>query len=146
MTTAATQRLEEQVREASDAFYSALNAMFTGDMGPMGDVWSRSEDVTLMTPFGGRHEGYDAVMRQLSREAGIGIKGEIVPKERLLRGQGELGYDVCREVGRGTTIKGQSAPIDHRATTIFRQENGRWKVVHHHTDAVPALQEMAPWK
>jgi hypothetical protein len=33
---------EDEVRAASDKFYSALNRMLYGDAGPLGDIWSHS--------------------------------------------------------------------------------------------------------
>jgi len=44
---------EQAVREAAAKFYSALNVMFSGDAGPMKDVWSHAADVTYMGPGGG---------------------------------------------------------------------------------------------
>ena len=34
-----------EVRQATERFYGALNTMFTGDVGPMLDIWSRADDV-----------------------------------------------------------------------------------------------------
>src|SRR5258706_14441607 len=36
---------EKAVRAAAAQFYSALNKMFTGDLGQMTDVWSHADDV-----------------------------------------------------------------------------------------------------
>ena len=33
---------EQAVRDAAAKFYSALNVMFSGDAGPMKDVWSHA--------------------------------------------------------------------------------------------------------
>ena len=43
---------EKEAREAVAQFYTALNAMFTGDMKLMNDVWSHAADVTYMGPAG----------------------------------------------------------------------------------------------
>jgi len=34
--------IENDVRAASEKFYSALNRMLNGDAGPLGDIWSHS--------------------------------------------------------------------------------------------------------
>jgi ketosteroid isomerase-like protein len=32
--------------------------------------------------------------------------------------------------------------VEHRATLIFRREQGKWKLVHHHTDLSAGLEEL----
>jgi hypothetical protein len=51
---------EDEVRQASDQFYAALNRMLNGDAGPMMEVWSHSSDVTTMHPVVGRSVTYTA--------------------------------------------------------------------------------------
>ena len=40
------------------------------------------------------------------------------------------------------TLAGRQVPIEHRVTNIYRREDGDWKVVHHHTDLSPAMQDV----
>ena len=53
---------EGAVRHANEQFYSALNAMFAGDLAPMKKVWSHADDVTYMGPSGGFRVGWDQVL------------------------------------------------------------------------------------
>jgi hypothetical protein len=48
---------EDDVRAASDRFYSALDAMANGDASSMTEIWSHEDDVTTMHPIGGREVG-----------------------------------------------------------------------------------------
>src|SRR5258706_10512270 len=48
---------EAAVKIAVAQFYAALNTMFTGDLGPMKEVWSHTDDVTYMGPGGGFQVG-----------------------------------------------------------------------------------------
>ena len=49
---------EDEVRQASERFYAALNRMLEeSDTGPMGEIWSHGSDVSAMHPFGGRMGG-----------------------------------------------------------------------------------------
>jgi hypothetical protein len=41
---------EEEVRKASEQFYTALNRMVNGDAGPLADIWSHSTAVTTSRP------------------------------------------------------------------------------------------------
>jgi hypothetical protein len=51
----------EEVHQASDRFYAALNRMLQGDAGPMMDVWPHTSDVTTMHPIGEREVGWEQV-------------------------------------------------------------------------------------
>ena len=44
---------DKAVRQAAEQFYAALNAMFTGDLEPMKEVWSHEDDVTTWFPAAG---------------------------------------------------------------------------------------------
>ena len=40
------------------------------------------------------------------------------------------------------TMAGQAVDVYFRVTNIDRKEEGRWKVVHHHTDLSPAMLDV----
>jgi hypothetical protein len=47
--------LEDEVRQASEQFYAALNrTLYGGDTGPMEEIRSHGSDVSAMHPPGGR--------------------------------------------------------------------------------------------
>jgi ketosteroid isomerase-like protein len=48
---------------------------------------------------------------------------------------GDLAYIVAIE-HTSASIDGTPRTYDLRATTVFRRENGQWKIVHRHADAV----------
>ena len=60
-SAAASDAQEKAVIAAQERFYTALNALFGGDAGPMEDVWSHADDVTYMGPGGGMQVGWPAV-------------------------------------------------------------------------------------
>jgi hypothetical protein len=60
-TTQAAEANGKAVREAVARFYVALNALFTGDLEPMTQVWSHTDDVTYMGPDGGFDVGWKKV-------------------------------------------------------------------------------------
>jgi SnoaL-like domain len=51
----------DDVRQASQQFYAALNRMRNGDAGPMTAVWAHRPDVTTMHPVGGREVGWEQI-------------------------------------------------------------------------------------
>jgi ketosteroid isomerase-like protein len=130
----------EEVRRASDQFYTALNAMFTGDLGPMREIWSHDEDVTQMGPFGKRLVGWKEVEGDFQRAASMIKSGKVVAKDVLVEATADMGYTTCVEQGENIDRDGKKIAVDHRATSIFRREGGKWKLVHHHTDLGVELQ------
>jgi ketosteroid isomerase-like protein len=132
---------EDEVRQVSDQFYAALNRMLNGDAGPVLEVWSHSSNVTAMHPIGGREVGWEQVRASWEQFAQLSSNAQANIRDRLIRVVGDLAYEVVTEYGEGT-VAGQSVSYDHRVTNIYRREAGTWKMVHHHTDTAPALQEI----
>ena len=133
--------LEKKLRAANDSLYAALNAMFIGDMTPMDSVWSHSDDITDMGPFGGRLVGWSDVYKEFKKEADMKLGGKVVCNDLVVHAGTDMGYTVCVEEGENMSAAGKSVKVSHRATNIFRLENGEWKLVHHHTDLSPQLQK-----
>ena len=52
-----------------------------------------------------------------------------------------MGYTVCVEEGVNMSAEGQSVTVNHRATNIFQVKDGKWKMIHHHTDLSPQLEK-----
>ena len=69
--------IENEIRAASDKFYSALNRMLNGDAGPLGDIWSHSPTVTTMHPIGGREVGWDQVRGSWEKVAQLATQGQV---------------------------------------------------------------------
>ena len=134
-------KAEQDLRAANDQVYAALNAMFTGDMGPMDSLWSHGNDVTDQGPFGDRLDGWDAVGAEFKKEAGMKLGGKIACKNVVVHAGSDMGYSVCVEEGENMSADDKPVLVSHRATNIFRLENGKWKLVHHHTDLSPQLQK-----
>ena len=53
---------EDEVRQASERFYAALNSTLDGDSSPMEQIWSHGSDVSAMHPFGGRMGGGESFL------------------------------------------------------------------------------------
>ena len=129
------------VRAASDNFYAALNAMFTGDAKPMFGVWSHQNDVSYMGPAGGRHVGWDQVAVQWETQAALKLGGEVRAEDTRITVVGDLAVAETFEVGQNFNAIGKPEKVSIRATNVFRKENGEWKMIGHHTDLLPFLQK-----
>jgi ketosteroid isomerase-like protein len=105
-------------------------------------VYSRRDDVTLANPFGPPARGWDEVAKTLERAASHYRDGEATGFENVAKyTTPDLAYTV--EIERcQAKVEGRDdvSPIAVRVTTIFRSEEGEWKVVHRHADPITTAQ------
>jgi ketosteroid isomerase-like protein len=125
---------EDEVRQASEQFYAALNRTLDGDSSPMEQIWSHGSDVSVMHPFGGRMLGWEAVRDSWEQAAQAFSGGQVTLDEMVVVPISEdAAYTLGTEHGQGS-IGEQTVGIDWRVTNIYRREADGWKIVHHHTD------------
>jgi ketosteroid isomerase-like protein len=103
-------------------------------------LYSRRDDVTLANPFGPPARGWSDVSATLDRAATNYRDGEVVGFENVSTvTTPELAYTVEIESYRarvGGTA--EMTPVAVRVTTVFRREDGAWKVMHRHADPITA--------
>jgi ketosteroid isomerase-like protein len=125
----------DQVVERSHA---AVDEFVRGNSKPLEHLYSRQDDVTLGNPFGPFVRGFDEVAETMERAAtyyrdGKAIGFELVAKEVTQ----DLAFVV--EVERVSSKIGGSqegTPVSLRVTSIFRNEDGEWKLLHRHADPI----------
>jgi ketosteroid isomerase-like protein len=132
---------EKELRAANDQFYVALNAMFVGNLEPMNAIWLHQDGITDLGPFGDRLVGWKQVSAEFKKEAQMKLGGRVVVKGVLATVGSDMGYIVCMEEGENMSAVGKSVRVRHRATNIFKRNGNRWRLVHHHTDLSPELQQ-----
>jgi len=132
---------EGEVRKASKQFYAGLNRMLNGDADPLQDIWSHGTAVTAMHPIGGLHVGWDAVRESFGNVAELASDGKVELKDQRIQVLGDVACEAGTERGQ-VKLAGHPVAIDHRVTNIYRREEGVWKMIHHHTDTSPAMQEV----
>src|SRR3712207_7687668 len=76
--------VEDEVRQASEQFYAALNSTLNGDSGPMEEIWSHSSDVSAMHPFGGRMLGWEEVRTSWEQAAQAFSGGQVALDEMVV--------------------------------------------------------------
>ena len=143
MPVAAARAAEEDqlaVEQASAQFYTALNAMFEGETEPMKEVWSHAEDVTYMGPAGEILIGWDRVFAIWETQAAKMLGGKVKPEQTNVTLGKDLAIVNCYEVGENF-VDGSPQRVSIRATNVFRKENGQWKMIGHHTDLLPFLEQ-----
>ncbi len=132
---------EDDVRNASKLFYSALTMMAQGNAEQMGRIWSHDESVTALHPIGGRDAGWKAVKNSFEQVAGIATGGSVQLKDQLIHVVGDMALEVGVESG-GFTMAGNQINIDQRVTNIYQLKSGEWKMIHHHADISPAMLDL----
>src|ERR687890_660709 len=109
-----------------------LGEIVKGNPEPLKMVYSHREDVSLANPFGPPVRGWEQAAATMERAASNYKDGEIVGFENVAKyATPELAYIVEVERYRAKVGGGEDlAPISLRVTSIFRREDGVWKIVH----------------
>lgn len=131
----------DEVRKASNQFYTALSRMAEGENDTMENVWPHNDSITTMHPIGGRETGWEAVKGSFNGVGQLASGGKVELKDQLIRVLGDVAYEVGNEEGE-LKVSGKQIKIDQRVTNIYKKEGGSWKVIHHHADISPAMVEI----
>jgi ketosteroid isomerase-like protein len=130
------------VKAAADQFYAALNAMFIGEAAPMLEVWAHTDDVTYMGPDGTFVVGWDKVQAVWEKQAAKKMGGKVMPQNMQITSGHHMGVTYNYEIGENTDQDGNPVQVSIRATNVFHKNDaGEWKMVGHHTDLLPFLEE-----
>jgi ketosteroid isomerase-like protein len=111
----------------------AEDALHDGDAAPRFETWSNLEPVTLFGAWlTARNAGEaHAVFRRIASDFSHAQDCRI---ELIACGvSGDLAYTVAREL-TSTSVRGEPREYVLRVTQVYRQEDGRWHVVHRHAD------------
>ena len=122
--------------------HAAVDAFVRGNSKPLEQLYSRRDDVTLGNPFGPFVRGFDDVAETMERAAtyyreGKAIGFDLVAKEVTQ----DLAFVV--EVERFSSKIGgreEETPFSLRVTSIFRNEDGEWKMLHRHADPITSAR------
>jgi ketosteroid isomerase-like protein len=117
--------------------HQALAAIVRGDPEPKKQLFSRRDDVTLANPFGPPAHGWQNVAETLERAASQLRDGQVLAFERISEyATADLAYIVEIERCHGKAGTSEAGPNALRVTTIFRREDGAWRIVHRHADPI----------
>ena len=122
--------------EANRAFYAALE---NRDASEMEERWSHGEDVTCTHPGWHRLDGWPDVARSWAAIFANSRAWRVHAADEHAFLSGELGVVLCIEVLQ--PAGGQGEPARMQATNVFRLEQGRWRMIHHHASGMPDAAE-----
>lgn len=128
-----------------EGYRDALRAYVKGDPDPASSYFSTRDDVTLANPLGPPQRGPS----DIRRAAAIGAAGfqeggplrftEVSSRfEEVSRyAVPDLGYLVQLERHEGRVDgRPDGVVIILRSTTVFRREDGHWRIAHRHADPI----------
>ena len=132
----------DDLDEVIEQSHLALGEIVKGNPEPLKMRYSHLEDVTLANPFGPPVRGWEQAATTIERAASNYRDGEIVGFENVAKYvTPELAYIVEVERYKAKVGGGEElAPIALRVTSIFRREDGLWKIVHRHADPITTAQ------
>jgi ketosteroid isomerase-like protein len=123
---------------AIELSHAALGAILKGDPSVYQALYSDAEDVTLGNPFGPYARGRQKVETTLAGAASHYRDGEVTGVELIASYvSDDLACIVEVERGRAKVGGGKEfVQVALRLTSVFRLEQGSWKLVHRHADPI----------
>ncbi len=121
-------------------YHRSVDAFVRGDVASQWRLWSRGDDATLANPLGPPARGWAQIEQATAHAAAQVRECEPGTYERVSGyATADLAYIVEIE-RRRVKVSGadELAPVALRVTTIFRREDGGWRVVHRHADPITA--------
>ena len=121
-----------------ESYPDAAGAIINGDPSVYKTLYSKRDDVTLGNPFGPFGRGREGVEARLELAASNYLGGEVEEFETVAKHvTSELAYLVQIERYRAKVgDRTEAARVALRVTSIFRPEEGVWKLVHRHADPI----------
>jgi ketosteroid isomerase-like protein len=129
-----------EVQAAITKFYEALNALFKGEIEPMKECWSHTDDITYMGPMDGYLVGWTNILPEWELQASRKLGGTITATDMVITVGDCLAVTSNYEKGKNTNVNGNVEEVIIRVSNTFRKEDGEWKMIAHHTDVLPALK------
>jgi ketosteroid isomerase-like protein len=126
--------VDEFLRDVLPGYVAAEKALLNGDPAPRKAIWSHEEPVTV---FGAAVSkvGWSEIEPAFDWLAAGFTDARQWEQDIVAAGaSGDLGYIVVFEHATASVAGAPAQPFTLRVTTIFRREDGEWKVVHRHGD------------
>ncbi len=122
--------------------HKALGEFAKGDPEPLKALYSHRDDVSLANPFGPARRGWEQVAAAMDRAATHYRDGDVDGFDTVATYvTPDLAYIVEVERYRAKVAgEEEITPVTLRVTSIFRPEDGTWKIVHRHADPITTAQ------
>lgn len=132
----------EGFEAAVEASHRALDEIARGNLDAFMNLYTDREDATVGNPFGPPARGRDEIEQAGRRAAANYRDGRAIGFENVATYvSGDLGYTF--EIERFETKVAETDEltlVSLRVTSIFRLEDGAWKLLHRHADPITTVR------
>jgi ketosteroid isomerase-like protein len=131
---------ERDLAQAVEEHHRSVDEFVKGNHEPLARLYSSHDDVTLGNPFGPFVRGPQPVLETMERAAALYREGEATGFD-LVATYVAADLACFVEVERiRAKVGGRDdvSDIALRVTTVFRLEEGAWRLVHRHADPITA--------
>ena len=104
-------------------------------------MWPHAGDIIYMGPRGSIKVGWDQVLVDWEARAAMNHGGTVLPGNMIITVGKDIAVATNYEKGSNVDSEGKPIEVSIRATNTFRKEDGKWKMIGHHTDLLPFLQK-----
>lgn len=104
------------------------------------ELWSHATDASIMAAVGGHHVGYDQVANLLTWVSERVTFDALELRMLITQAHGDLAFSVALEDYTNTAREPQAVTL--RATQVYRREEGAWRLVHRHAEALTPVAEL----
>jgi len=128
--------LAPSFQEEVDRYHAAVPEITRGNPEPIKELYSRLDDVTLANPFGGIARGWAQVEARLDQAARQFQDGEMLRFDTITSYKASNTAFLVETEHFRARLDGAGATEEFalRVTSVFRREEGYWKLVHRHAD------------
>lgn len=132
----------ESFEAAIEVSHRALDEIARGNLDPFMALYTDREDATVGNPYGPPARGRDEIEQAGRRAAANYRDGRAIAFENVATYvSGDLGYTF--EIERfESKVAGADEPtlVSLRVTSVFRLEDGVWKLLHRHADPITTVR------
>jgi ketosteroid isomerase-like protein len=126
-----------------EQYHLTIAEFARGNPNPVIALLSHGNDVSLAGGFGGFTHGYDQVAKAIEFAATQFKEGQMGFENLAKVVTHDLGYIVEIERYKAKLGGSEDVALDVlRVTSIFRREDGIWKLVHRHGDPTTAMNAL----
>ncbi|MDA7948157.1 MAG: SgcJ/EcaC family oxidoreductase [Hyphomicrobiaceae bacterium] len=125
---------EQEITEAVQTWIAALNAMLNGDPEPFADVYSHADDASYMSADGTFRVGWDAIFTDWKFQAEKALGGHTEYSGLHVIDGGDMAVAQYRLSVNLTGPDKEPSTASMRETSVYRREEGGWKIAAHHAD------------
>lgn len=124
---------EQQVREANERFYAAMNAL---DIDEMDEVWADDPKAVCVHPGREAIHGYERIRESWTLIFSATGSMSIAASNERVTMANDVAWVACTETISMMMEEGLAAAAA-QTTNIFRRTGDRWRMIVHHASPIP---------